>query len=169
MPTGDRILFFREDKSSLRVTSVSPRSVNFASAKRFCILESYVRPLTSLCSKISSFSNFPPHGPKPWTLRSFLLNLWIELRFCMCEAMTINYVRKIQPAKTTRFVHENIQLFHQNCIHSLRLNCHATCPRRQRILLSKRTSRLYESFGIIVVRIRNPRIQRWSFSARNEL
>ena len=53
---------------------------------------------------------------------------------------------KILLAKTIRFFHEKIQLFNRNFIHSLRSTCHSTCPLSQRILLSKRQSRLYESF-----------------------
>ena len=63
----------------------------------------------------------------------------------MKQAMISNYVRKIQPAKTIRFFHEKFQFFHRFFTHDLRLNCHASCPWQQRILLSKRTSRLYES------------------------
>ena len=53
------------------------------------------RPLTSLFSKISSFSNFPPHGPRPWMFSNFSLSLWIELRFCLRQAMTFVGVREI--------------------------------------------------------------------------
>ena len=103
------------------------------------------RPLTSLFSKISSFSNFPPHGPKPWAHSNFSLSLWIELRFCMCQAMISERVGKLVLAKTNWFFHPEILLFQNILLNSLCLNCHSTCPLPQRILLSKRTSRLYES------------------------
>ena len=56
---------------------------------------------------------------------------------------------KILPAKTIRFFHEKIQLFERKSTHSLRSTCHSTCPLSQRILLSKRQSRLYESFEFV--------------------
>ena len=43
------------------------------------------------------------------------------------------------------FFHAKSQLFQNFPLHSLRSTCHSTCPLPQRILLSKRTSRLYES------------------------
>ena len=52
---------------------------------------------------------------------------------------------KILLAKTNWFFHPKIQLFQNVPLHSLRSTCHSTCPLSQRILLSKRTSRLYES------------------------
>ena len=64
----------------------------------------------------------------------------------MKQAMISNHVRKIQPAKTIRFFHEKMQRFLQQTTHSLRLNCHSTCPWRHRILLCERTSSLYESY-----------------------
>ena len=52
---------------------------------------------------------------------------------------------KILLAKTNWFFHPKIQLFQNFPLHSLRSTCHSTCPLPQRVLLSKRTSRLYES------------------------
>ena len=48
-------------------------------------------------------------------------------------------------AKTNWFFHEQASTFRPKNIHSLRLNCHSTCPLPQRILLSKRKIRLYKS------------------------
>ena len=65
----------------------------------------------------------------------------------MCKAITSVAGGKILPAKTIRCFHGKIAIFTTNFIHSLHLNCHSTCPLSQRILFSKETSRLYESFG----------------------
>ena len=73
------------------------------------------RPLTSLFSKISSFSNFPPHGPKPWAHYRFFHSLWIELRFCIHQAMISKRVGKLVLAKTIWFFHPKIRLFQKKC------------------------------------------------------
>ena len=104
------------------------------------------RPLTSLFSKISSFSNFPRHGPKPWADYRFFHSLWIALRFCIHQAMISERVGKLVLAKTNWFFHPKIRLFQKFSPNRLCLNCHSTCPLAHRVLLSKRTSRLYESF-----------------------
>ena len=52
---------------------------------------------------------------------------------------------KIFLSKTTKCIHAKSSLFHPHFTHSLRSTCHSTCPLPQRVLLSKRTSRLYES------------------------
>ena len=85
------------------------------------------------------------HG-KPWSRSNFLLSLWIELRFCMHKVMISVAAEKILLAKTIRFFRERIKLFRRKSTHSLRSTCHSTCPLSQRVLLSKRTSHLYESF-----------------------
>ena len=86
------------------------------------------RPLTSLFSKISSFSNFPPHGPKPWAHYRFFHSLWIELRFCIHQAMISKRVGKLVLAKTNWFFHPKIRLFQKFLPNSLCLTCHSTCP-----------------------------------------
>ena len=82
---------------------------------------------------------------KPWYHSNFLLSLWIELRLCMHQGMISVAAGKILPAKKIKCVHPKIQRFHRKSTHSLRSTCHSTCPLPQRVLLSKRTSRLYES------------------------
>ena len=52
---------------------------------------------------------------------------------------------KILLAKTIKFFHPKIQLFQNFPTHMSGSTCHSTCPLSQRVLLSKRTSRLYES------------------------
>ena len=69
----------------------------------------------------------------------------------MSKAMISMAAGKILLAKTTRSFYEKYKIFAPNFAHSLRLNCHSTCPLPQRILLSKRTSRLYESLLITCV------------------
>ena len=85
------------------------------------------------------------HPCKLWSRSDFFHILWIELRFCMSKAMISMAAGKILLAKTNWFFHVKSSLFDRNFIHSLHLNCHATCPLTLRVLLSKRTSRLYES------------------------
>ena len=63
----------------------------------------------------------------------------------MQHATTSNQVRKILLAKMNWFFHAKSRLFLPNFTHMSRPTCHSTCPLPQRILLSKRTSRLYES------------------------
>ena len=77
--------------------------------------------------------------------QTFCHVLWIELRFCMRKAMTSVAGGKILLAKTNWFFHEKSEIFCLNFTHSSRPSCHSTCPLPQRILLSKRTSRIYES------------------------
>ena len=91
---------------------------------------------------------FTYHGctmVKPVLHSNFLLSLWIELRFCMHQAMISVAAGKILLAKTNWFFHAKIQLFDRKSIHMSGSTCHSTCPLPQRILLSKRQSRLYES------------------------
>ena len=88
------------------------------------------------------------HHGEPWYRSNFLLSLWIELRFCMHQDMISVAAGKILLAKTNWFFHEKIQLSHRKSTHSLRSTCHSTCPLPQKVLLSKRTSRLYESSKI---------------------
>ena len=64
----------------------------------------------------------------------------------MCKAITSVAGGKILLAQTNWFFHDKFSIFRPNFTHSLRLSCHSTCPLPQRILLSKRQSRLYESF-----------------------
>ena len=85
------------------------------------------------------------HHVRPILPRNFSPSLWIELRFCMHQDMTPMAGGKILLAKTKWFFHEKSSSFDRNVPHSLRPTCHSTCPLPQRILLSKRTSRLYES------------------------
>ena len=59
-----------------------------------------------------------------------------------CHWRKENYSSRDWPG---RVIYEKSQLFRLIFTHSLRLSCHSTCPLPQRILLSKRTSRLYES------------------------
>ena len=80
-----------------------------------------------------------------------MLGLWIKLRFCTHKVIISVAGGKILLAKTIKFFHEKIQLFQKFPTHSLRSTCHSTCPLPQRILLSKRTSRLYESLLITCV------------------
>ena len=82
---------------------------------------------------------------EPCISSNFFHRLWIELRFCMCKVITSMTVGKILLAKTNRFFHEKSSLFLPNFIHMSSPTCHSTCPLPQRVLLSKRTSRLYES------------------------
>ena len=84
---------------------------------------------------------------KPWSSSNFFHILWIELRFCMRKAITLMTVRKILLAKTNWFFHAKSSLFDRNFTHSLHLTCHSTSPMSLRVLLSKRTSRLYESYS----------------------
>ena len=63
----------------------------------------------------------------------------------MRKVMTSVAGGKILLAKTNWFFHDKSSIFLPKSIHSLHLNCHATCPLPQRILLSKRKNRLYES------------------------
>ena len=58
---------------------------------------------------------------------------------------------KILLAKTNWFFHVKSSTFQNVRPHSLHLSCHSTCPLPQRILLSKRTSRLYESLPELCV------------------
>ena len=91
---------------------------------------------------------FTHHGctkAKPCVPSNCLLSLWIELRFCIHQDTISVAAGKILLAKTNWFFHAKIQLFQKFQLHSLRPTCHSTCPLPQRVLLSKRTSRLYES------------------------
>ena len=63
----------------------------------------------------------------------------------MSKTMISMAAGKILLAKTNWSFHETSSLFVPKSIHSLRLSCHSTCPLALRVLLSKRTSRLYES------------------------
>ena len=85
------------------------------------------------------------HPCKPCRRSNFFPILWNELRFCMCQTMIPVASGKILLAKTNWFFHEKSSLFQNFQLHSLHLSCHSTCPLPQRVLLSKRTSRLYES------------------------
>ena len=58
--------------------------------------------------------------------------------FCIQQDTTSKTVGKILPLKTTRWNYVKNQIFAPKSTHSLRLNCHSTCPLTQRILLSKR-------------------------------
>ena len=82
---------------------------------------------------------------KPWANSIFFHILWIELRFCMRKAIISKWVGKIRLAKTIRFFHVKSSIFLPEFIHSSDFTCHSTCPLPQRILLSKRKNRLYES------------------------
>ena len=88
------------------------------------------------------------HPVKPCHGSNFFLSLWIELRFCMRQVMTSVAGGKILLAKTNGFFHVKSSTFQNFRPHSLHLSCHSTCPLQQRVLLSKRTSRLYESLLI---------------------
>ena len=79
------------------------------------------------------------------TIQTFLLSLWIELRFCIHQDMISMASGKILLAKTKWFFREKSLIFDWFFAYSLRSTCHSTCPLPQRILLYKRTSRLYES------------------------
>ena len=63
----------------------------------------------------------------------------------MCKAITSVASGKILLAKTNWFFHMKSSTFQKFRLHMLHLSCHSTCPLPQRILLSKRQSRLYES------------------------
>ena len=63
----------------------------------------------------------------------------------MQQATTSVASGKIFPAKTNWSMHAKHQFVHPKSIHMFHLSCHSTCPLPQRILLSKRQSRLYES------------------------
>ena len=65
----------------------------------------------------------------------------------MCKAMTSVAVGKILPVKTNWFFHVKSSIFVPKSTHSLHFTCHSTCPLPQRVLLSKRTGRLHESFS----------------------
>ena len=92
-----------------------------------------------------SIINFRHHHVRPWASSNFLYILWIELRFCMCKAITSMTIRKILLAKTNWFFHVKSSLFDRKSIHSLHLTCHSTSPLSLRIFLPKGTRRLYES------------------------
>ena len=53
--------------------------------------------------------------------------------------------RKNTPGENELVLSAKSQLFHPKTTNMSRSTCHSTCPLPQRVLLSKRTSRLYES------------------------
>ena len=63
----------------------------------------------------------------------------------MRQVMTSVAGGKILLAKTNWFFHEKSSIFDRNFTYMSGPTCHSTCPLPQRVLLSKRTSRLYES------------------------
>ena len=69
--------------------------------------------------------------------------------FCMRQVMASVASGKILLSKTIGLFHEKYSMFNRNFTYSLRSSCHWTCPLPQRVLLSKRTSRLYESYRSI--------------------
>ena len=78
---------------------------------------------------------------------------------------------KILLAKTNWFFHPKIQVFQNFPLHSLRSTCHSTCPLPQRVLLSKRTSHLYESLlnsRVGAIRVSEANLRFWTaFRARS--
>ena len=85
---------------------------------------------------------------KPCLGSNFFCILWIELRFCMRKVTTSVAGGKILLAKMNWFFHNKSSIFRPKSIHSLRRSCHSTCPLPLRVLLSKRKSRLYESYTV---------------------
>ena len=63
----------------------------------------------------------------------------------MRQVMTPVAGGKMLPAKIIRFFHEKSSIFDRILPPMSGSTCHSTCPLPQRVLLSKRTSRLYES------------------------
>ena len=112
----------------------------------FAILSTISNQERRVFSKFHDFHVPRLHHCKPWSRSGFLLGLWIELRFCIHQAMISVAAGKILLTKTIRFFHGKTQLFDRKSTHSLRSTCHSTCPLSQRVLLSKRPSRLYESY-----------------------
>ena len=113
---------------------------------QFAILSTISSQERRVFSKFHDFHVPRLHHGEPCHSSNFLLSLWIELRFCMHQDMISVAAGKILPAKTIRFFHLKIKRFHRKSIHMSGSTCHSTCPLPQRILLSKRTSHLYESY-----------------------
>ena len=156
MPDVTKSITLQEDKPSLWVNS---RSVAFVTvrcdrAQRLILREQSDFANFEVLSCLEKLFVHKCWSPSFFALRmsnialapTFLYILWIELGLCMRKAITSMTIRKIVLAKTIWFFHTKSSLFNQFFIHSLHLTCHVTSPMTQGILLSKRTSRLYESY-----------------------
>ena len=146
-------LFLRKSTHSLRLTchSTCPLPQRILLSKRTSRLyESLQNTCAALISREQSdFANFGVSSCQEQQIFHEISSsgtcLWIELRFCMRKTMTSKTGGKILPAKTIRFFNEKSSLFFPKTTHSLHFTCHSTCPLPQRVLPSKRTSRLFES------------------------
>ena len=145
MPAATKSITLQEDKPSLRVTSSCPRSANFASASDFAFLNASAAWKSIIFMKSQHLSLTRVHPCKPWSNSNFFLGLWIELRFCMRQVMTSMASGKILPPKMNMLFHAKSSTVRNVRPHNSRSTCHSTRPLPERLLLSKRTNRLYES------------------------
>ena len=147
MPTGHRILLFREDEPSLRVTSIISRSANFASAKRFCIFEGIFSSTDVAFQQNFNAFKFPPRPWKPSNPKFSELSLWTELSFCIAFSFISNFdLPKPQPKRIgdSNFPPGPLPMWYRRTTKH-KFTCHSTPPLPIEYYSLERTSRLYES------------------------
>ena len=126
------LLLQANDKSAWRVTSGG----RFASAKRICWFWSPSSQENSIFRKFHDFSGAPTAWSRPWSRYNFLLSLWIELRFCIHQAIHMMIVEKLFPLIFFWFFHLKFQRSHKNSTHCSRLTTFQFCPVHHSITLT---------------------------------
>ena len=91
--------------------------------------------------QVNWIENMQTKSPrKPWYLSNCFHRLWIELKCCMLRVKHLNWIGNILPNKTNRFTYSNSSRFVRFHIYLSDLNGHSTCPMRNRVLFSERTT-----------------------------
>ena len=132
------LLLQANDKSAWRVMFGSPwhvRSANFAWAKRFCYVEAPKSAVDVSFQQISWFFKCTNSMVQTLSALQLFHNLWIELRFCIQQAIHTRIDGKLFRSKTIRSNREQFQLFRKNCRHCSRLMTFQFCPAHHSITL----------------------------------
>ena len=147
MPAATKSITLQEDKPSLRVTSSASHSANFASASDFAFLKC----LSGL--EIYKFHEISASEHATGAPMQTLVQLRIfpqpmdRAEVLHAPSYDLSGRRKNTPGQNELVAEEQSSLFKNVRPHSLRPNCHSTCPLHHKVLLSKSTSRLYGSLG----------------------
>ena len=127
MPTGHRILLSKRTSRLYESLQRSRAAQILHQQSDFAFWKVIFRPLSQLFTKFHRFQISTSWSETLGWLQIFH-SLWIELRFCIHQAMISKRVGKLVLTKTIWFFHPKILLFQKNRSHSLCLNCHSTCP-----------------------------------------
>ena len=150
MPTAIKNITLQQDKPSLRVTS------NFiwgrdASASAICWFWGPFGPGDVTFQQNFMIFKFSISWSETLGAFKFLTRPMDRAEVLHAPSYDIREGWKIGPGQNELVLPSENSTFQKKMQHNLCLNCNSTCPLPQRILLSKRTSRLYEllliSFG----------------------